>query len=225
MSWFLRIDRFGSGHLVKSQEQDFSCLMASMAMVNFKIKKGYMFAGLAASAAVSVVPIAGAQIAQSLSRDAIDYAVKSEAEVRALYERVSGAPHDFNTTGAGNFDVQMLNDLGLGRWEAVNVGAAGFAQAAIDATAKGAPVFGFIDWDGGNSHAVVIDETHGFFGTTYLCVCDPWDGELRLIKANSGGATRYDGNYKPISLTFGGDRRQYPAGNQGQFSGWITRRL
>jgi len=203
MSWFLRIDRFASGHMVKSQEQDFSCLMASMAMVNFKIKKSYMFAGLATGAAASVVPIAGPFLSQSLSEAAIAYAVRSEAEVRRLYEQVSGAPHD----------------------EAVNVGAAAFAQAAIDAARGGAPCFGFIDWDGGGSHAVVIDETHGFLGTTCLCVCDPWDGELRLMSANTGGAQRYDGNYRPISVTFGGDRHTYAPGNQGQFSGWITRRL
>jgi hypothetical protein len=108
----------------------------------------------------------------------------------------------------------------------VNVGEAAFAQAVIDATANGCPVMGSITWDGGGGHAVCIDETHGWIGSSYLCVCDPWDGELRLIKATAGNAVKYDGSDKPVSISFGGNRHDYPAGNnKGTFNGWITRRL
>lgn len=226
MSWFIRFTRFASAHMVKSQDLRFSCAMSSICMVNFKMKKGAMFAGMAAGSAVSVVPVVGTAIGQTLSQASINYAVASESRVYELYSAASGAPHDFDVSGANRtFYPTLLSDLGLGQWETVNVGEGAVAQAAIDATAGGAPAMLSITWDQGGAHAVVVDETHAFFGTTYLCICDPWDGELRLVTANTGGATPYDGSDRPISITFGGQRREYEAGNnKGRFNGWITRR-
>lgn len=229
MSWFSRIDRFGSGHMVRSQDQAMSCGMASICMVNFKMKKGLMFAGMAAGAGLSAVPIPGATyLGATLFRSAIDYAVASEAEVIALYERARGSPTDFNTTGSRpSLYPQVLSDLGLGEWECVNVGEAGLAQAVIDATADGSPVIVACVWNGGGGHALCIDETHSFFGTQYLCVCDPWDGELRLITCTPGSTVQYDGSYRPISTHtwFGGSAREYnPASNNtGKFDGRIVR--
>jgi hypothetical protein len=55
-------------------------------------------------------------------------------------------------------------------------------------------------------------------------VCDPWDAELRVISVTPGQTVRYDGSDKPISVSFGGDRREYPAGNnKGKFDGRIVR--
>jgi hypothetical protein len=225
MSWFVRLDRFGSGHLVRSQDKDNSCAMASILMVNFKMKKGLMAAGMAAGAAVSVVPILGGFLGQTLSQAAIDDAFRTEPEVYKVYEKHKGSAHDFDVEGANrSFYPLMLADLGLGQWETVNVGETALAQAAIDATANGAAAMLSVTWDGGGGHAVVVDETHGFLGTTYLCICDPWDGELRLVGCKPGGAVPYDGGSKPISLTFGGARHEYAAGANGRFNGWITRR-
>ena len=48
MGWFARLDRFGSGHMVRSQDADYGCGISSIAMVNFKMKKGLLAAGMAA---------------------------------------------------------------------------------------------------------------------------------------------------------------------------------
>ena len=230
MSWFSRIDRFGSGHMVRSQDQDMSCGMASIVMVNFKMKKGLMFAGMAAGAALSTVPVPGASyLGQTLSRSAFDYAVASEQEEIDLYDNASGSVTDFDQDGSDpDFYPQVLADLGLGDWESVDVGEAGLAQAVIDATDDGSPVIVACMWNGGGGHALCIDETHSFFSTRYLCVCDPWDGELRLITCRPGSTVQYDGNYRPISThaIFGGHTHDYDPtqNNTGKFDGRIVRR-
>jgi hypothetical protein len=230
MSWFSRISRFGSVHMVRSQDKEMACAMSSIVMVNFKMKKGLMFAGMAAGAKLAVSPIPGASyIGYTLARAAIALAVASESEVIKLYDEVKGSPNDFNTQGAKpELYAQVLPKLGLGDWEYVDVGETGFAQAVIDATDKGTPVIGRVRWTAGGGHAVVIDETHSFLGRQYLCVCDPWDGELRVISCTPGSTVDYDGNYVPISTGrfFGGDSRDYDLtkNNKGKFFGGLVRR-
>ena len=146
----------------------------------------------------------------------------------ALFEAAKGSPTDFNTTGSDPaLYPPVLADLGLGEWECADVGKAGLAQAVIDATADGSPVIVACMWDRGGGHALCIDETHSFFGTTYLCVCDPWDGELRLINGAPGSTVKYDRNYSPISTGtfFGGSARSYTVrtNNSGDFDGRIVR--
>jgi hypothetical protein len=229
MSWFTRFDRFASAHLVRSQDKNMSCGLASMCMVNFKCKKGLMFAGMAAGAQLTVsnVPF-GSLVGPTLARSAINYAFASEAEVTKLAEKAKGLPNDFNVSGLDmGLIPPVLKDLGLGNWECLTVGEAGVTQAVIDATDAGSPVILNLHWDGGGDHFVCVDETHEFFGTRYLCVCDPWDGELRLVKGTAGSTVKYDGGNKPISTgtLFGGDAHDYSptVNNKGKFDGWIVR--
>jgi hypothetical protein len=227
MSWFVRLSRFASVHMVRSQDKDMSCGMASIVMINFKIKKGLMFAGMAAGAQLSASGVpGGSYVGQTLSKAAFDYAVKSEQEVYKIYEKVAGGPHDFDTTGATpSLYPKVLADLGLGQWERVNVGEAGAAQAIIDATADGTPCMVGVSWDGGGGHAVVCDETHDFFGNKYLCICDPWNGELYVVSCTPGQTVRYDASDKPISTgtLFGGTAHVYGA-TKGKLNGGITRK-
>jgi hypothetical protein len=224
--WFVRIDRYGSVHLVRSQDQENSCGMASLCMVNFKMKKYLMAAGLAAGAAVQSVPIPGASwLGYQLGRAAVRDAVRSEASVRAMYARHAGSAHDFNTSGANPaLYPAILRDLGLGNWERVNVGPNGVAQAAIDACAGGKCCMLGVSWPDGSGHAVVCDEVHTVFGPT-LCICDPWDGELRLVDATIGSPVTYNASYSPLSFSLGGERRAYSPGSVGVFNGGITRRV
>jgi D-3-phosphoglycerate dehydrogenase len=53
MSWFVRISRFGSVHMVRSQDQSNSCAMSSVIMINFKMKKGAMFINTGRGATVN----------------------------------------------------------------------------------------------------------------------------------------------------------------------------
>jgi len=226
MSWFVRVSRFGSVHMVKSQDKKFSCAMASICMVNFKIKKGAILLGMSAAGAISSVPIPGSgAVGGAVFQMAMDYALQSEPLVYEIYMRHKGSAHDFDMSGAdGDLYPKILADLGLGEWERVNVGEAGLAQAAIDATKGGTPAMLSVSWESGDRHAVVVDEMHGFFDSNYLCIEDPWDGELRIVPANKTGTTLYDASDRPISLTFWGDRRDYSPGSVGRFNGWITRK-
>ncbi len=227
MSWFVRFSRFASVHMVRSQDLKFSCGMASIVMTNFKIKKGLMFAGMSAGAQLSTIPIPGASyVGSTLSRAAFDYAVKSEQEVYRIIESISGNTNDYDKAGVSmGLYPQALTQLGLGQWECVNVGEGGVVQAAIDSNKAGAPIIVNNHMDNGADHAMVVDDTYSFFGSTYLCICDPWDGELRIPSGSPGSTVRYDGSEKPVSVTFGGSRREYGAGNnKGKLDGWIVRR-
>ncbi len=228
MSWFLRLDRFASPHMVRSQDRHSSCGVASLLMVNFKMKKHILAAGMAAGAQVSQLPVVGSLIGLSIARSAMDDAVRSEQEVYDMHQRHYGHVRDFNTTGA-QWDLYpaILSDLGLGHWETANVGADGLAQAAVDATADGVPLIAVVQWNGSTeSHAVVIDETHAQDNAHYLCVCDPWDGELRLVLAQRGTTVNYDADHEPFSFTLFGERHEYTGGNNnGYFDGRIVRRV
>ncbi|MFL5341802.1 MAG: hypothetical protein ACJ8F7_16780 [Gemmataceae bacterium] len=98
-------------------------------------------------------------------------------------------------------------------------------QAVADATDDGAPVIVVVDYAGGAQHAMVIDETHSWNGGQYLCVCDPWDGELRLIWGRPGqAAPPYDACVQPMSITFWGERRSSANAAAGTFNPWIVKR-
>jgi hypothetical protein len=227
MSWFMRLSRFGSAHMVRSQDKEMSCGMASIVMMNFKIKKGLMFAGLAAGAQLQFSGLpGGSYVGQTLSQASVAYAIKSEAEVYKLYEKAQGSPNDFNVEGADpSLYPQVLASLGLGSWEYADVGETGLVQAAINATAGGGPVLVGVTWDGGGGHAVVCDEVHDFLGKKYLCICDPWNGELYVVPGTVGAAVRYDASSKPTSTgtLFGGKAYAYTT-EKGKLDGGILRR-
>jgi len=152
--------------------------------------------------------------------------VQTEEEVRQTYVRVSGLSVDLNAQGA-RWDQYpaVLAALGLGTWVGFNTGATGFVQGVADATADGSPVIVVVGYAGGGEHAMVIDETHSWRGGKYLCVCDPWDGELRLIWGQPGqAAPQYDASQQPISITFWGDRRSSASSAIGTFNPWIVKR-
>lgn len=219
MSWFVRLSRFLSVHMVYSQHAQNSCGIASMMMVNFKQKKGAMLAGLSAAGTVSTLPIIGSAIASPLASLAIDYAVASEPGVYAAYTKVTGSPYDGSQySDADNFP-QVLRDLGLGEWEVYDMPANSFAETAEAATNK-APIIARVEWNGGGAHFVVIDEFHMGYG----CVCDPWDGELHVVRMPKNQRVTYNANDRVISMSFGGHRNTYPAGNTGVFSEWIVRK-
>lgn len=220
MSWFVRVTRFASVHMVYAQHAQNSCGMASIMMVNFKLKKGLMLAGMAASSSMSVVPVVGSFIGGTLSRRAFEAAVKTEKQVYAEYTKVTGSPYDGSQYSDAMHFPTVLKNLGLGNWECVHVGEAGFAEAAKSATNAGAPVIGHVVWNGGGAHFVVIDENH--FG--YACVCDPWDGHLHVVRMRNGDPVTYNADDTPIGWDVGGKRNDYPKGSSGKFSGWIVRR-
>ena len=214
-SWFARVDRYASVHAVRSQaiitrngkDKSNSCGIASIIMVNFKMKKHLVVAGVAAGAAVSSVPILGGFVGGQLASAFIDNAVKTEPEVYRIYTSVTGSAYDGSAYSDALKFPSVLLQLGLGDWECVFVGEGGFYAAAKAATDSGTPVIGHVVWNSGGAHFVVIDEVHSTFGGK-LCVCDPWDGELRLVSATSGSPVNYDPSGHVWSFSAGGNRHE-----------------
>ncbi|MDB5414947.1 MAG: hypothetical protein JWR10_3282 [Rubritepida sp.] len=206
ISWHVSLTRFASAHLVKQQDQVNSCGIACILMVNFKIKKGLMAAGISAGSSVSAVPIPGASyVGATLSKAAVGWAVKSEPEVYKIYGQVVGTIYD----GTSYTDCQnhpaVLVRLGLGNWECVYVGQAGMASAVKAAVSAGAPCIAHVTWKAGGAHFVCIDDVYSPLGTAYACVNDPGDGEVVVTELPGSGSVPY-------------------RDNSGVFSGWIVRR-
>jgi hypothetical protein len=206
MSWHISLTRFASAHIVKKQDAVNSCGIACILMVNFKIKKGLMFAGLSAGNAVSAVPVPGASyVGATLSQAAIQMALKTEPQVYKIYSDVVGTVYDGTSYTDAKKHPEVLNRLGLGNWECFWAGPDGVA-AAIQAQAKaGVPCIVHVKWKAGGAHFVCIDDAYSPFGTAYACVNDPTDGEV-VVTALSPN---------PISYL----------DNAGTFSGWIVRRV
>jgi len=233
-SWFARIDRYGSVHAVRSQDTivqggvdtSNSCGIASVLMVNFKQKKHLMVAGISAgvSIASSGAPL-GTFVGGMLARGAFDQAVKEEPEIYKIYSDVTGSIYDGSTSSAaGNFP-EVLRRLGLGSWERVFVPETDVYTQIKAAVDKGNPVITRIEWSDGNAHFVVVDQVHASGTGGKLCVCDPWDGELRLVDAKPGQTVNYDTSGFVWSFSLGGNRHAYSGGVKGKFSGNITRKL
>jgi len=206
--------------MVYGQEAENSCGMACMMMVNFKMKKGLMMAGMAAGSAMSVVPVLGSLVGPSLSEAAFRAAVKTEKEVYKAYTKVTGSPYDGSTYSDCTYFPQVLNDLYLGNWETVFVGQDGMSGAIKAATDRGAPCIGLVNWDGGGGHFVVIDETH----LGYACVNDPWDAQVHVTKLSGNSPLRYNAGKEPIGFSLGGTKHKYRRGDVGTFNGYIVRR-
>ncbi|WP_376094251.1 hypothetical protein ACE7GA_00770 [Roseomonas sp. CCTCC AB2023176] len=227
-SWFVRLDRYGEVHMVRAQDKVIkngadvsnSCGIASIIMVNFKVKKHLILRGFAAGSAVSAVPIVGSFAGAQLAKAGIDAAVKTEPEIYQIYGKVVGSIYDGSTYTNCTKHPPVLQQLGLGEWEAVWVGPGGMYDAIKATVEKGYPCIVRCGWNSGGGHFMVVDGVNTE-GTTTISVCDPWDGELRIVRAASGQTINYD----PASeFSFSvGERHEYDAPSPGTLSGWIVR--
>jgi hypothetical protein len=229
-SWFARFDRFGSVHAVRSQDtikdsagEDVSnsCGIACILMVNFKMKKHLMLAGMSAGAAIasSGAPLGG-YIGGSLARSAFDQAVKEEPAIYKIYSAVTGSVYDGSAYSYATDFPEVLRQIGLVGWEALQLSPEKVFDAVKESTDAGNPVIALVDWDNGGSHFVVIDQVHP---GGYVCVCDSWDGQLRLVKGSSDKFLDYDTTGAVWSFSLGGNRHT-ASKNTGFFGGWIVRK-
>jgi len=230
MAWFSRFDRYGSAHMVRSQDtvmaggtdSSNSCGISSIMMVNFKVKMHLLLRGLAAGAGVQASPVGtfvGGQLA-----DGIAAAQATEPEIYQIYTDVTGSPYDGASYSDCTYFPTVLQRLGLGSWETVWINGSMF-DAIKAATDDGYPCIALCHWTGGGGHFCCIDETHTFISNT-ISVCDPWDGEQRIVSAPSGGTIPYDpsGFVFSTGAFFGGNRHTYDSAAPGAFDGWITRK-
>ncbi|MGK7866671.1 hypothetical protein [Falsiroseomonas sp. E2-1-a20] len=206
MSWHVGFTRFASVHMVKKQDQVNSCGIACVLMVNFKIRKGLMAQGVSTGSRVSASGLpGGSQIGAGLARAAIEWAVKSEPEIYCIYGRVTGSVYDGTTYTHGMRHPAVLERLGLGRWEFVDVGEAGVPAALTRAIRRGHPCIAHVTWNAGGGHFVVVDDVFKPQQSTFVIANDPADGEVVVTKVTGDGALTY-------------------RNNTGRFSGCIVRR-
>ena len=230
-SWFARFDRFGSVHAVRSQDtitdasgndSSNSCGIASILMINFKMKKHLMLAGMSAGASIasSGVPLGG-YIGAGLARGAFNQAVKEEPAIYKIYSSVTGSVYDGSTYSNATFYPEVLRQIGLSGWECVILSPSQVFDAVKASTDAGNPVIARVGWNSGGGHFTVIDQVHP---SGHVCVCDPWDGELRPIKGSSGNVINYDPTGFVWSFSLGGNRHSYAGAGAGSFSGCIVRK-
>jgi hypothetical protein len=115
----------------------------------------------------------------------------------------------------------VLRQIGLSGWECVILSPGQVYDAVKAATDAGDPVIARVGWNSGGGHFTVIDQVHP---SGHVCVCDPWDGELRLIKGSSGNTINYDPTGFVWSFSLGGNRHSYEGAGAGSFSGCIVRK-
>jgi hypothetical protein len=196
-SWFVRLTRFGSTHLVRGQEAPASCGINCVMMAVCRMNKWKLIAD-------------GNNVEQ------------------LVYPKYDASYVGTSYTYTGKL-AALLNKLGIGEWESVNVGEAGVAQALIDSAAflqlSSVPVIVHVEWNNHNGHFVLVDYTYNVFGAQYATVCDPWDSHVHVTRLTKGGTTQYDVDSDSV-VGWSLDRPTNTYGttiNQGKFSGWIVR--
>lgn len=204
-NWHIRFTPYNTVHVVHRQEKVNSCGIASILMINFKLKKGLMAAGMAAGALMSVVPVAGGSMGLDLGRQALDYAVKTEPLVYKVYGDVVGTVYDGTAYTDAKNHPEVLKRLGCGAWELFWAGPAGVSKAIADSVGAGAPVIVHIAWKAGGGHFVVVDEVVTIGGLPWAMVNDPGDGDVHITLLPPGSQPSYDSG-------------------AGAFTGWIVRR-
>lgn len=201
MSWFTRIDRFGDTHLCYSQEQSDSCALACTKMILFKVNK--LRPGHAATT--------------------------TEKVVETIYKKYDSEVVNVGTEGV-YFDRMhnVLNELKIGKWKSEAPPKQDIAAALIDklqpdvlgaglanTIMRGLPIMLDIAWGGTGRHAVVLDTITKvpFSDTHYGAVCDPADGDVRIVGFEKGKVISYKGQHVTWSINFGGTASQpYAAG-------------
>lgn len=212
MAWFTRLTRFGDIHSVYAQEAEDSCGIACVMMCVFKINK-----------------LSPTRTASYL-----------ESQIDDIYGKVSGTHYDGTSYTYTNYLADTLNKLNCGKWESINVGAAGVSAAiiksvGIDVVGAGPvinylhrnwPIIVLVNWTvGGGGHFVVVDTVNDFFGALYASVCDPWDGDVHITRFKEGSPLAYEGRHQPLSWDTGGKKHDYTPSNAGTTKGWIVRRV
>lgn len=206
MPWFTRLSRFGDVHLVYSQGAVNSCGIASVMMCVFKVNK------LAPGRA----------------------AITQEANIYKTYGAFDGTAYDGSSYTFTNVLEKTLNSLNCGRWKAEQIAPGAVSQRLIDVcgevstlgpTILSSPVIVLVGWGGGGAHFVVVDSVRNMFGSKYATVCDPADGELRIVAIEPGQDFAYE-NTTAISWNLEGDPAYpYKVPTSGTGGGWVIHQI
>jgi hypothetical protein len=201
MSWSLKRTAHAT-HFVYKQGAVNSCGIASVIMVNFKVKKWRIAAAaLSIPSPMLAVPSMGAAVSST---------IKSEQEVDAAYAKVTGQPYD-GTTYTDALQLQtVLSELGIGKWVCEFFSQTQLAKkiSQLVGSPTGFPVITHVMWNSGGAHFVVCDTVVRTQGKVYADMCDPGDASANTVALIDG---------QPIPY-------QDATGSQGSLSGWIVYR-
>ncbi|MDR3374406.1 MAG: hypothetical protein P4L98_11820 [Ancalomicrobiaceae bacterium] len=220
MGWHIRLSSGGGVHAVYSQQADNSCGIACIIMINFKLKKWQL--GMAAAASVAL----GAW-SNPIMDKVMHSAVKSEQEVYAAYAKLTGKAYDGSQYTDMGVLVDVLNELGIGRWSLEHVTNARLASRLMLGTRgpSAAPLMVHVKWrDNGGGHFVVCDEVD-FEGTSLVAdFCDPFDATVKTLAVSPGAGVTYDTKTGPDPFSFVAPHYDYSAGKTGDLTGWVAYR-
>jgi hypothetical protein len=195
-SWFVRITRFGTTHLVRAQEAENSCGINSVMMAVCRMNK--------------LTLLADGNYAEQLVYPKYD----------ASYDGTSYTYTDkladlLNKLKMGTWESVDVGATGVA--DAVVKSASFFQLSSV-------PIIVHVRWDDGGGHFVLIDYTFNVLGNHYATVCDPWDGHVHVTKMKSGSAVRYEADTKSvIGWSIDKPTHSYDKVNKGKFSGWLVR--
>ncbi|MEO6340468.1 MAG: hypothetical protein ABIO39_10550, partial [Caulobacteraceae bacterium] len=179
------------------------CGIASVMMVNFKMKKWQL------AASVSTAP-AGAAAFAGIGFN-VASAIKLESQVYAAYAAVTGQPYDGSAYTDGYKLIEILNKLGIGKWAIEYYdggGLPGKLMAFVGGPAAPAPAIVHVKWRSQGAHFIVCDTVIRSGAQTYADFCDPGDGSVRTVQLTRG---------TPIVYRSG-------SGAVGDMKGWVLYR-
>ena len=215
MGWYVRCNERGL-HMVYSQQAQASCGIACVIMTNFKMKKWDLARSLSTSPA--------GLVAAPAIKMSLDSAVKVEEEVYAAYARISGKPYNGSTYTHVAQLAPLLNQLGIGTWQADCMAGATMAERFKQLVGPGkAPIIALVHWSDAGGHFVVCDTIAKSGRETVADICDPWDGALRTVTLTSGQPINYVAQSEPNQVDMGQKHFQYGSRSHGEADGWIIR--
>ena len=116
--------------------------------------------------------------------------------------------------------ARTLRNL-IGNAKAFNASSQHVGKLIKSSLGKGFPMIGLVSWSGGGGHFVLIDGGKAWSnGTYYMSVCDPWDGELRLVALPSSGPVTYTPDYPALIKNQGSVAG---GASNGTFNGWVVK--
>ena len=205
--------------MVYGQQASDSCGIASIMMVNFKMKKWQLAAALSTAPAGGVaLPVIGFNV---------ESAIKLEKQVYGAYSAVSGRPYHGDTGTKPTVLAQVLNKLGIGTWVAERHTDGALAGKIIDVVgspAKPTPAILAVYWRGTGGHAIVCDNVMRTATGGTADFCDPWDTSVRTLTLTRGSPIVYDVGKQDGLIDFGRSHNDYTP-STGDMDSWIIFRV
>lgn len=202
MAWFIRIDRFSDSHLCFAQEATDSCGLACVKMIMFKLNK--LRPGHAA--------------------------ITTEKWVESVYKQYDPTVVDVGSEGIDlECMVDALNALKIGTWKYAappnqDIPALLIQKLApdivgrgpINSVLRGCPIILGVHWGTGGGHAILLDTINKlpFVDAYWGCVCDPGDGDVHVIRIETGQQLTYKGERGKWSFNVWGEPPQNYAKNK-----------